>query len=412
MKHAISTIIALAPILTTCGQGRDQSLAISNLQNVFEDDQRQEVEPDAYPFSAMGRLATHDGKWCTAFLVAPNIAMSNAHCMTTTINNLTFYLGYNRREWKDDAKIIASYKGTTVANNRVNDWAVVVLDRDVGESQNWFEIDESASFSAVDPTSENTVRTSDTDGPYSMAGYPKDYEGGHALVAETGCEVTGRNAAWNYLYHDCDNRVGASGSPIYYLDPKGRARVVAINAAERFADNETRTLPEDGAPYSHSIANLATAVDQFLPTLKSTLSAYPAGDNRESSPLIEMIEICNQTNTTVYSSFAFRELSIDTTATVSGWYSVKGQECLRFPVHAIPPVYGFAFHWSNARPKASEGWPEVRDREHCVQTDVAFNIDSSRPCLRNVANHMFQPFGKISTDNTADTKLLWTISPR
>jgi hypothetical protein len=276
----------------------------------------------------------------------------------------------------------------------------MLLDHDMDVDQ-WFEFDFSADFAPTDIATEQDVRAANTAGIYALSGYPKDF-GGHKLLHEAGCEITGRNAEWGYLYHDCDNKSGQSGGPIYKME-NGAAKVVAINSAERFEDWEARTPVADGSKYRHHIANLATSLDRLKDQFESFSVAYPAGLDRRA-PESRDIEICNRTDTKVYAALAFREHVLDERDLVRGWYVVDKQSCQSYPIKAISKVYGYAWHWSSGRPVSSEAWPEIRDRDYCVHTQNGFTIDSDRPCRVNEPNYLYQPFGEVPE--------LWEIQPR
>jgi len=393
-------ITAIVGILLACSSDHSDYVSLSDPKNIFDEDNRISVQPTSYPLNAVGRIATKGSEWCTAFLVGKNLIATNAHCLVVPYHQLTFYRAYNDYSWAESAQIVTAVRGTNDPGNRVGDWAIMLLDRDMTVDQ-WFEFDFATNFEYTDISTEQYERPGDTEGPYSLAGYPKDFSG-HNLMYEQGCDITGRNAEWGYLYHDCDNKVGASGSPIYNVE-NGVAKVVGINSAERFEDWDARTLPADGSKYRHHIANLATSLDRLKVEFQTFASKYVPGVDR-TSPETRDIEICNRTDKKIFAALAFREYVLDDRELVRGWYVLEKQSCMSYPIKAISKVYGFAWHWSSGRPISSEAWPEARDRAYCVHTQNGFTIDSDRPCRVNEAQYLFQPFGEVPE--------FWEINPR
>ncbi len=387
-------------VLLTLLSCHDSTKSLSDQKNIFDEDNRSRAQPNNFPLNAIGRLATEGTGWCTAFLVAKNLIATNAHCLVVPYSEFTFYRAYNDHNWNESAKIITAVRGTNDTNNRVGDWAIMLLDHDMNVDQ-WFEFDFATNFSPTDISTEQDIRAADTTGIYSLSGYPSDL-GGHTLTHEDGCDITGRNAEWGFLYHDCDNKSGQSGSPIYHL-VNGAAKVVAINSAERFEDWDARTPVRDGSKYRHHIANLATSLDRLKERFDEFSKAYPVGIDRRA-PEARDIEICNRTDTKVYAALAFREHVLDDRDLIKGWYALEKQTCRSYPIKAISKIYGFAWHWPSGRPVASEAWPELRDRDYCVHTQNGFTLDSDRPCRVNESNYLYQPFGEVPD--------FWEIKPR
>lgn len=402
---ALSVLTICVCFTSAC---RTQNSTESNIVNIFENDDRIEVRDlSTYPASAMARLESGGNSWCSAFMVAPNIALTNAHCALKEAKLLEIKLQFSRDEFKDSSRIIEVVKGTTVANNRINDWALLVLEKNLVQPGQHFFLDSKTRFTRIPQDTENAYRTHDSFGSHEMMSYPSDIEQGKALVHEKGCQIQGQNFDWNYLYHDCDNRRGASGSPIFYIDQTGLAKVVGVNSAERWANLESGEGPKDGSAYSHRTANLATAIDQFIENFDSLVRKYPHKDET-SQPRFERITICNHTGQKVYASIAYKETPADKSLLAKGWYTVDSG-CKSFSIRSFGNYYGFAYHWTNARPKPGDGWPKERDREYCVNSQDTFEIDSDRACRRSLKDHIRMPFGLIKGQEKPNKVLEWII---
>ena len=116
------------------------------------DDRVKVKKPKEYPYSAIAYMVVKGSckcNWtCTGFMVTKNTLLTAAHCMVCTkhgkwAKNITFYFGYkSKKNYRYRYKSRwQAWAGTTFPEHRYassDDWAVVKLDKNVGDKTGWF----------------------------------------------------------------------------------------------------------------------------------------------------------------------------------------------------------------------------------------------------------------------------------
>lgn len=185
-------------------------------------DNRYEVtDPSVKPHSMVGSLTyTYTGRTgkCTASLVSPDLILTNAHCVISKgtsksyqHSNFKFRPQFRTGVASPEVDAYLLEWGTNDPNNQPSvDWALLKLAMPLGNYYGYFHV----SGLRGDRTNSLIGKT------LSTSGYPGDKQSGNQMWAHNGCKFTGVRADRNsnnygYLKHNCDTKVGASGSPLY-----------------------------------------------------------------------------------------------------------------------------------------------------------------------------------------------------
>jgi V8-like Glu-specific endopeptidase len=200
-------------------------------------DDRIPMTSSSYPWSAIGRLQNPVDEnrisICTGSLVAPDVVLTNAHCVVDPETNqvksdVIFKPNFRNGQVDDEADIanvVDVIYGTDFSDSddvpHPNDWAFAKLDRPLGDKYGtlaWTQLSM--------PELLNTY-----EGQLILAGYSGDFPEnapGRTAGVHDGCSILGE--AQGSLLHDCDTYGGSSGGPILaVIDDE--FRIVALNSA-------------------------------------------------------------------------------------------------------------------------------------------------------------------------------------
>jgi protease YdgD len=154
---------------------------------------------------------------------------------------LYFYANMINGKSEHQARVLTAWWGTDDPDTyRERDWAVLRLDKKLGETQGWLgaRIVSINDMKAILGT---------------MVGYSADFKNGQTASTHINCSITGQSQ--NFFIHNCDMTRGASGGPIFaYWNDEPYPYIYAINVAEYRNGTDTSLKIPD---YVNTYANIA-----------------------------------------------------------------------------------------------------------------------------------------------------------
>jgi V8-like Glu-specific endopeptidase len=204
-------------------------------------DARRVVRDSRTEFPAVG-LLTGGGGRCTAFLAnSDRVIVTAGHCVLgqdgkPRADLFEFQPGYGngRAIGVFRAKVMAYGDYKTAADGKgakeavANDWAILTTDRPTG-------------VVPLNLAGGDLPAAALADQPLNDLGYSTDIEHGRFLAEDKGCKVTAVQGL--RIDHSCRGAPGASGGPIFVVNPDGtRGPVVAVNSQSSVSRTSERLV--------------------------------------------------------------------------------------------------------------------------------------------------------------------------
>jgi protease YdgD len=290
------------------------------------------VDATYYPFSAMGKIQIAGQSFCGGTLVGPKLVITAGHCLW---NN-------KRKRWwaPEDVHFVAGYQRSTfIAHGRgvrfltpltnehkapdqksiVNDWALLELDRPIGNQVGWLGLSQESQRSITNRQGDG----SQTPSPLFLAAYRSDRA--HAMSLQSHCMITNLRVHGRVIYTDCQVVHGSSGSALVTFE-NGQFKVVGVVSARlRLRDRPTQTavvtswaLTDPQGPDTDQVATYAPqwnepwvredTLRRGMDTLIAALSDQSVPEGKEAAVLEKLLRIGPQQDKIALPPMQFPEL--------------------------------------------------------------------------------------------------------
>ncbi len=195
-----------------------------------------------YPWSAIGRVqgTVNDGSsyHCTGSLIAPNLVLTNAHCvidpdsgkLSTKIEFMPNVIDKNYQDIAQVEQVIYGTDFKTSSNSLSNDWAIMKINQPLGRKYGY--LGWKSLPTEVLTRNKKAFFFVGYSGDFPTEKYKKYFTAGPGWTAsyEAGCSITQEENG--SLLHDCATAGGSSGGAIIGVIG-GNPYIIALNNAEQ-----------------------------------------------------------------------------------------------------------------------------------------------------------------------------------
>lgn len=236
----------------------------------FGDDNRVPMRSGAYPWSAVGRIQIDGSRHCTGALIARDLVLTNAHCIwgNGQRRNITFAPNYRSGQSPETARGVFYWWGTSNADqDRRADWAIIRLERPIGDRYGWFGW-QPLNYQELQDRTVSYVGYS-TFGDETVA----EFIGGETAQVHIGCQVRDVYPDQGLIHTDCDNGRGGSGGPIFIWQ-NNQPIIVGINAAEFRGGSQVSFFTRNYTPGQGNVGVPTLTFSQTIQQARSPHSNY------------------------------------------------------------------------------------------------------------------------------------------
>jgi protease YdgD len=198
--------------------------------------QNETVDANAYPWTAIAKLNNGIGGACTAVLIAPDVALTAAHCLYNRASKRflpaeSFHLvfGYQQNGFRRHSRITAyhvsdKYDPSNPYRSLAHDWALLSIEPAKTKAD------------VLLPPGQSTPLPLETN--LMTVGYSHLVP--YAMTADRQCKLMGRSRDREFLFDTCSAPAGYSGGPVLAVSANNRkARLLGIHVATQALPNMT-----------------------------------------------------------------------------------------------------------------------------------------------------------------------------
>lgn len=188
--------------------------------------QREELNAETSPWTAVGKLWLPGTGACTATLVGPDLILTNATCVVDDGNLILGdyeFQGYlHGKKYYGSSTIKKIWVGGDPKVNRANDWAILRLSKPLGIKLGWMGATNADEATMLKAHEKVTI--------YQLS-YNSEYKKGLFPIWQNDCRFSSPTSG--YFRQDCVEKNDLPGSPLFYREdqsPTG-GRILAIQSS-------------------------------------------------------------------------------------------------------------------------------------------------------------------------------------